>query len=115
MSEIHHHREGSTGYIIIDLLDDNEAYDLSECDHVELVLKPATGSAVTFSTDDAETKLYITDADAGEIELRPEATDFDAEKSPYKGYVKVYVTATRWESFPNHDEIIVAVRPDLSA
>lgn len=114
MSEIHHHREGSTDYIVIDLLDDNEAYDISTADHVELVLKPATGAAVTFSSDDSPAKLYITDAANGEIELRPASTDFEAEKGPYTGYVKVYISSTRWASFPNHDEIIVDVRPDLS-
>lgn len=111
MSEIHHHREGSTGYIIIDLLDDNEAYDISAADHVVLVLKPAIGDAVEFSTDDSPAKLFITDGTNGEIELRPASTDFDTEKGPYTGYIKVYITSTRWESFPNHEEFIIDVRP----
>lgn len=114
MSEIHHHREGSTDYIVIDLLDDNEPYDISTADHVVLVLKPATGTAVEFSSADVSPKLYITDGANGEIELRPASTDFDAEAGPYKGYVKVYISGTRWASFPNHDEIIIDVRPNLS-
>ena len=114
MSDTHYHREGSTDYIIIDLLDDNEAYDISAVDHVELILKPSTGAAVTFTSAAGSPKLFITDGANGELELRPAATDFDAEQGPYKGYVKVYITSTRWASFPNHDEIIIDVRPNLS-
>lgn len=114
MSEVHHHREGSTDYVIIDLLDDNSPYDLSAVDHVVLRLKPATGDAVEYSSAGSSPKLFITDATNGEMELRPASTDFEAEKGPYRGYVKVYISSTRWASFPNHDEVVIDVRPDFA-
>ena len=108
-------REGSTDYIVFNLQENKAALSLEGVDHVVLVLKPTAGDAVSYSSDDESPKLYITDAAAGEVELRPASTGFDHEIEPYTGFFKVYESATKWFSVPNEDELVIRVRSTLGA
>lgn len=103
-------REGSTDYIVFNLQEDKAALSLEGIDHVVLVLKPTAGDAVSYSTDDASPKLYVTSDSGGVVELRPASTDFDHEIEPYTGFFKVYETATKWFSVPNEGELVIRVR-----
>lgn len=102
-------REGNTGYIDFQLLSGNEPIDLSDVYAVTLVLEDVEDTSTTFSTLDADPKLFIDDEDNGIVEFRPASDYFTVAKSPYQGNFWVYSTASIKEPVPMRDYIEIEV------
>ena len=103
-------RSGFTDYLRFKPVSSGSSIDLSTADHVELSLKDNLGNVSTFSSSGGSPKLFIVDVINGIIELRPASTDFYVIRSPYKGFIKIFETSSRWYSIPSDDELKIYVR-----
>lgn len=103
-------RDLATDYITFQMYADGSVISLAGIDHVELNVRDKHGVITTFTSSGGSPKLFITDSINGIIELRPAATDFYYAKSPYKAYMKIYETASRWYAIPEDTEMTIIVR-----
>ena len=109
-------REHSTDPIDFQLLADDDAIDLTDVNHVEMEMKDKRGNRYSYSTLDSAPGPYIsiTTASDGKVKFSPPTElIFLATGSPYKGYWKVYTTATVHYSVPEDREFRILVREEV--
>ncbi len=106
-------REHSTDPIDFQLLADDDAIDLTSVDHVEMEMKDKKGKRYSYSSSDETAYVSITDEDDGKVRFSPPSElIFLATGSPYKGYWKVYTSATVHYSVPEDKEFTINVREE---
>ena len=103
-------REGTTERILMQLLADDVAIDLSAIDHVELEMKDTRRNVYRYSSTDASPKVGVQVAVEGLVFFDPPTKLFKTILSPYVGYVFVYETPTRKFAVPEDTEFFIHVR-----
>lgn len=103
-------REGTTDRIIMQLLADDEAINLTSAHHVELEMKDARENTYHYSSLDVSPKVGISVAAEGKVWLDPPASLFKTVLSPYPLYWLVYSSATVFFGVPEEGEGIIEVR-----
>lgn len=106
-------REGTTSDIDFQLLADDDPIDLTSINHVEMEMRDKHRKAYKYSSSDGSPKVSIVTASSGLVRFTPpDATIFLAAKSPYKGYWRVYETASKNYSVPEDSEFEIKIRED---
>lgn len=94
-------REHTTSDIIMRLLSDDVAIDLTDVNSVRLDLVDSQNKVYRYSTSDTPAYLSISDATDGEITFTPPTVNvFEYTRSPYKLYAWVFETASKKYSVP---------------
>ena len=106
-------REASTDPVDFQLLADDVAIDLTGCHHVEMEMKDKRGNRYSYSTLDTSPAISIVSETEGKVRFSPPTElIFLATGNPYRGYWKVYSTATVHYSVPEDREFTIKVREE---
>ena len=98
-------REHTTDPIIMQLLADDSAINLSSVHHVELQMMNSKNKIYRYSSLDSPVYLAISDASNGKVTFTPpDGTVFLYTVSPYKLYIWVYTSSTVKYSVPESGE-----------
>ena len=103
-------REGTTDRIIMQLLADDTAIDLTDVDHVVLELRDMRRNTYKYSSGDVSPKVGVSGATEGKVYLDPPSSLFKSVLSPYTLYWMVYEDATTWYGVPEEIEALIQVR-----
>jgi len=104
-------REHTTEPQDFQLLADDDPIDLTSVNHVEMEMKDKRGTRYSYSTLDSPAYLSILIATQGQVRFSPPTElIFLATGSPYKGYWKIYTTATVHYSCPEDQEFTLLIR-----
>ena len=100
--------EGTTDETEWQIQSDGTAFGLGTVDHVEALLYDAQNRLLkTYKTTDAGARLTISNAAQGKVKLK--ADQLVTAQSPYKGFFKVYQTATSWFGAPEPDRFFTII------
>ncbi len=103
-------REGTTSSIIMQLLNDGSAIDLTDVDHVRLDMLDSKNKTYRYSSDDSPAYISITDAINGKVTFSPpSSTTFLYGKTPYHVYVWVYPTSITRYSVPEDNKYLAKI------
>lgn len=106
-------REHSTDAIDFQLLADDDPIDLTSVNHVEMEMKDKRGNRYSYSSSDVPARVSITAETTGKVRFTPPTElIFLATVTPYKGYWKVYTSATSHYSVPEDREFTIKVREE---
>ena len=103
-------REGVTDKIIMQLLADDVAIDLTPMHHIEVEMRDMKRNVHRYSSLDASPKVGIENASEGKVFLEPPASLFKAILSPYLLYFLVFTDVGKWFGVPEAVEALIQVR-----
>jgi len=103
-------REGTTDGLVMQLLADDKAIDLTGVHHVELEIRDMKRHVYRYSSLDASPKVGVLDTANGKVWLDPPASLFKQLYAPYLLYWLVWETETEWFSVPEETEAMIKVR-----
>lgn len=103
-------REGTTERILMQLLADDVAIDLSAVHHIEVEIRDMRRNTYRYSSLDASPRVGIQIPTEGTVFFDPPVSLFKTILSPFLGYVWVFETETRKFSVPEDTEFFISVR-----
>ena len=111
MSDTLNVRERTTNEIVMQLLSDGSAIDLTSVDHIRLDMIDSLGNTYQYSSDDSTPHFTITNASTGLVTFSPpsDETVFLYQRGPYKMYIKIFLTSTISYTCPENEASVINV------
>ena len=107
-------REHTTSDILVQLLADNNAINLSTVHHVEWCMIDSKKEVYRYASNDASPKITIIDAPNGKIIFSPpDSNVFQYTRSPYKLHILVWETSTKKYSVPESGDAEIKIRREF--
>lgn len=108
-------REGMTADLVFQILQaDGTPVNLATAARVGITLAAGDGNgkSYTWLSDDPSPKIRVTDAANGKVALTPDL--LKASESPYRGYLRRYLTTATWEPAPSDGDLVIEVLPSYT-
>ena len=103
-------REKTTVGIIMQVLSNGDAIDLTNIDYVRLDMIDKSGKVYRYSSDDSPAYVVITTPTTGTITFTPpNSTIFLYSRSPYKLYINIFETSSTSYSVPETENVEIKV------
>jgi len=103
-------REKTTVGIVMQVLSNGDAIDLTDVDYVRLDMIDSSGKVYRYSSDDSPVYIVITTPTTGTITFTPpNSTIFLYSRSPYKLYINIFETSSTSYSVPETENVEIKV------
>jgi len=114
MADVIEIREHTTSEIVVQLLADNNAINLSTVHHVEWCMIDSKREVYRYASNDVSPKIVITDVINGKITLYPpDSNVFQYTRSPYKIHILIWETELKKYSVPESGDAEIKIRREF--
>lgn len=106
-------REHTTDDIDFQLLSGGSAIDLTDVSYVQMEMRDKNRRVFSYKSTDTSPAVSIQDATSGRVRFTPpNSRIFLATGNPYRGYWRVWETASKNYSVPEDSEFEIYVREE---